>query len=111
MENQSQSELLDLMILDIKLNQRQNLHDMKSQFEHVIETMKPINILTETMAEVRNSSAIKQNLLTTAVTVAAGFVSNQLIMGQSVNVFRKLGGYHLQFAASKIKFNNKMQVQ
>ena len=108
MKKIDQSEMLDDMILMIKNQQRHDLQVVKHQFEHICDSLKPINILTSTIKDVKNSSAFKTSAVITGLNIVSNFFSNYLVLGPSGSILKKVGGHLLQFALSR--FNNKFNI-
>jgi hypothetical protein len=75
---------------------------LKEQFHITYESLKPINILKSTLKEFSSSPLLIDNILGSAVGLAAGFLSKKIVIGASGNIFRKLLGSVLQFAVTNV---------
>ncbi len=104
--NNNQSELLNQAIESLELQQKNELRDIKNQFEKVCDSIRPINILSETISDFRSMHDVRNNVLTNVVSVATGYLSKRLILGSSQNMFKKIGGYLLQYAVTN--FTSKL---
>lgn len=105
MEITDKSEYLAKLIVFTKSKKQQEQLDVKNQFVLICDSLKPINILTETVHDIKNSSSFKADIVSTSITVVSNLFSNYLVLGRSTSLLKKIGGFALQFVSSK--FNNK----
>jgi hypothetical protein len=105
MDLKDKSEYLEQLIIFTKSKQQQEQLDIKNQFVHICDSLKPINIVTETVQDIKNWSSFKADIVTTSINVVSNLLSNYLVLGRSTTVLKKIGGFVLQFALSK--FNKK----
>ncbi len=71
--------------------------DLKDEFHIVLETLKPSNILKNTIHEVQASTELKNNLLKVALGLGAGYFSRKLVIGKSAGIVKKALGTALQY--------------
>ncbi|MBS1735730.1 MAG: hypothetical protein JSS98_03905 [Bacteroidetes bacterium] len=69
---------------------RDHVHDL-------LISLKPTNILKQTIEEVRESTSLKHNLLKVALGLGAGYFSRKMIVGKSAGVVKKALGAALQY--------------
>jgi hypothetical protein len=79
---------------------------LKEQFFIIIESIKPVNIIKRTFNEATLSPNLISNILSTAIGLTAGYISNKTIVGSSGNLFRKLLGTILQFGVTALIIKN-----
>jgi len=79
---------------------------LKEQFHITYESLKPINILKNTLNDVASSPYLIDNILGTAMGMASGYLSKKIFVGTSGNIFRKLVGSVLQFGVTNIVAKN-----
>lgn len=84
---------------------------MKQQFHLAYESMKPVNLIKSTFAEVVASQEIREKVLTTTAGLAAGFVSKKLFEGASHSPLRKLLGTALMFGITEVINKNPEAVK
>ncbi len=94
----------DLATAIKKLEQKRMLmeNDMKDQFQDVLESFKPANILKNTLHEVQESMPLKHNLLKIALGLGVGYFSRKLVVGKSAGIVKKVLGTALQFGMTKL---------
>jgi hypothetical protein len=70
---------------------------LKEQFLLTYESLKPLNLLKNTLKEISSSPYLVDNILGTATGLATGYLSKKVFIGASANIIRKLLGSVLQF--------------
>ena len=73
---------------------------LKEQFLLTYESFKPVNLIKSTLNDVNSSPYLIDNILSTAMSFATGFISRKIFIGASGNKFRKLIGHILQFGVT-----------
>ena len=75
---------------------------LKEQFKLTYESLKPINILKNTLKEVSSTPLLIDNILGSVVGLATGYLSKKIVVGASGNIFRNMLGSILQFGVSNV---------
>lgn len=75
--------------------------DLKDHFHSLMETLKPKNILKNTLEEVQESTPLKHNLLKLAVGLGAGYFSRKMVIGKSAGIIKKALGTALQYGVTQ----------
>jgi len=70
---------------------------LKDDFHAVLQSMKPANILKNTIHEVQQSPELKHNLFKVALGLGAGYFSRKLVVGKSAGIVKKALGAALQY--------------
>lgn len=70
---------------------------LKDQFYIVYENLKPLNILLRTLKDISSSPNLIDNVLSTTIGLASGYLSKKIFIGTSGNLIRKLIGSALQY--------------
>lgn len=88
----------DLEVAIQKLEERKSLQEseLRAQFHTVIENLKPKNILKNTLADVRESSPLKSNLLKLALGLGVGYFSRKMVLNESASLVKKALGTAFQ---------------
>jgi len=86
--------------------------DLKDEFHVILESLKPSNILKNTIHEVQESTELKHNLFKVALGLGAGYFSRKVVIGKSAGIVKKAIGTALQygitnFVAKKRDGNNQ----
>jgi hypothetical protein len=69
---------------------------LKKQFLITYESLRPVNILRNTLKDIASTPNLLDNILGTATGIATGYLSKKVFIGASVNLFRKIIGSFLQ---------------
>lgn len=93
----NQNEELDIAIELLERKRALKFNELKFQLNATYESIKPINILSQTLVDFKESPEVKSNFLQTAISVVGGYVSKRLLLGKSKSIFKKLVGYALQY--------------
>jgi hypothetical protein len=73
---------------------------LKEQFFLTYESFRPVNLLKGTLKDIASSPYLIDNILSTGIGLASGFLSKKVFIGASGNKLRKLIGYVLQFGVT-----------
>ncbi|WP_298122109.1 hypothetical protein [Flavobacterium sp.] len=93
------TQKLNNAIALLEQKQKEEFQDVKNQFDSLIETVKPVNLLNRTLKDF-NTPETKTNLINSVTSIASGYISRKLLVGESTNIFKKLAGYTLQYAVT-----------
>lgn len=93
------TQKLNNAITILEERKKKEFQDVKLQFDSLIETVKPVNILNNTLKDF-NTLETKTNLINSITSVASGYISRKFLVGESTNIFKKIGGYALQYAVT-----------
>lgn len=74
--------------------------ELKEQFFLTYESLKPINLIENTLKDIISSPYLTDNILATVTGMAGGYISEKLVVGTSDHVGRKLFGKILQVGVS-----------
>jgi hypothetical protein len=75
--------------------------DLKDHFHILLDTLKPKNILKNTLDEIQESTPLKHNLLKLAVGLGAGYFSRKMVIGKSAGIVKKALGTALQYGVTQ----------
>lgn len=79
---------------------------LKEQLFLTYESLRPINLIRNTLKEIFSTTSLSENLSGTAMGMTSGFLLKKIFIGRSGNIFRKLFGSILQFGIAKIIAQN-----
>lgn len=96
------SETLQQRIYFLKQEQALALDDLQKQLRISYEYLQPANLIKNTFHSVVESPDLKMSLLSTAVGLASGYLSKRLFVGPSHSPVKKLLGFILQYAMTKL---------
>lgn len=89
-------------ISELEIRKKEQGRTIKEKFYTIKENLKPSNIIRNTFEEVAISPKLRLNLLGAALGLGAAYFSRKLVVGRSVNVFRKILGSVLQLGISAV---------
>lgn len=72
------------------------------QFLLTYESLKPVNILKNTLKDISSSPYLIENIIGTALGLGTGYLSKKIIVGASGNIIRKIFGSVLQFGVTNL---------
>jgi hypothetical protein len=75
---------------------------LKKQLTITYTSFKPINLLTGSFKNMASSPYLIENILGTTLGLATGYLSKKIVVGASVNIFRKLFGSILQLGVTNV---------
>ena len=107
MERITSSQQLKEAIVEREIKCARERMELKKQFDLVRESFRPINILKDSVKKAVASPGLKENVLATVVSLAAGYLTKKVVFGSTVNPFKKLAGLLLQAGVAKTIVNNK----
>jgi hypothetical protein len=84
---------------------------LKEQVYLIYESLRPINILRNSLKDLFSSHYMIENMSGTAIGAASGFLLKKVFVGASANLFRKLIGSVLQFGITNIIAQNSDQIK
>ena len=97
MENLYTRESLKEQIKLLEIRQAVEGKLVKEQLIITYENLKPSSILKNVVKEFYSSETLKDELISTAISIASGFITKKLVVGKSNNQIIKLVGLAVQF--------------
>jgi len=86
----------------LEVEQAINGELLKEQFFLTYESLKPVNILRNTMKDISSSPYLIENILGATLGLGSGYLSKKIVVGASGNIIRKLFGSVLQFGVTNL---------
>lgn len=100
------SEELQAAIKELEVEQARQLVLLKEQFEETRESFKLINIIKGTFKKAVSSPELKTDALNAAIGFTTGILAKKLMIGKTINPFKKILGIVLEMTvASKVAKN------
>ncbi|HZK95024.1 MAG TPA: hypothetical protein VFC67_12520 [Prolixibacteraceae bacterium] len=107
MENITSATELKKVIQRLEIEQAIDGQLLKEQFYFAFESLKPVNILRNTLYEITTSPHMMDSILGTAVGLASGYVSRKIAMiGASGNLVRKFLASVMQLGVTNVVSQN-----
>jgi hypothetical protein len=92
MERYASSNALREAIIDLERQQAAASRQITVQLIHAVESMKPINLIKNTLNEVTESKEMTDNILKTSIGLVAGYITQSLFQRPSHGPLRRLLG-------------------
>lgn len=86
----------------LEVEQAINGELLKEQFFLTYESLKPVNILKNTLKDIISSPYLTANIVDASIGLVTGFLSKKIFIGTSGNIIRKLLGTLLQFGVTNV---------
>ncbi len=97
----SNTELQDVIRL-LEAEQAVKLKLMKEQFHVAYESLRPVNLIENTLKEISTSPSLINNLLSAAIGLATNHLLKRVITGKSNNKLRRILEIVMQFGIANI---------
>jgi hypothetical protein len=86
----------------LQIKQALELKLLKEQFYVTYESLKPINLVKNTLSEVTSSSSVKNNIINNIIGLTTGYLTKKVLVGSSHNPIKRMLGMLLQFAIANV---------
>lgn len=97
MQNITCATDLKQAIQSMEVEQAESEKLLKVQFRMTYESLKPVNLIRNTIKDIASEPELINNLIGTTLGLAGGYISKKIVVGSSHNIFRKLFGSLLEF--------------
>lgn len=84
---------------------------LKEQFRTTYESLKPLNLIKNSMKDLVGSVDIKNSIFETVVSLLTGYVSKKIMVSSKSNLFMKLMGLGLQFGVTNFISKNAEDIR
>ncbi len=102
MEKLNPAEHLTLSIKQLEQQQSEEWQLIKGELMSTYEQMKPLNILKNSIQQAISSPTLKNDIINTALGLAAGYLSKKLVVGETNNPIKNIFGSFLQVVISSL---------
>ncbi len=102
MQNINSVMELKYAIQVLEIEQAEKAILLKEQFFLTYESLKPVNLIKNTLKEIFTSPNLIDNFVGTTVGLASGYLSKKIVVGASGNIFKKLLGSLLEYGVTNI---------
>ena len=89
-----------IQLLEIEQNAMGQL--LRDQFYLTYEGLRPVNLLKSALNDISSSPFLIDNILSSAMGIASGFLTNKIFVGRSGSIIRSLLGSILQFGVTNV---------
>ncbi len=103
--------LLKERIAFLEDRQNQETAVLKEQALDTYESIKPVNLLKNTLKDFSSQPTLKGNILDGAISIATGYLTKKLIVGTSNNPIKKIAGTLFQVAITTLVAKNSSKIK
>jgi hypothetical protein len=107
MAKQTATELLKERISVLEIKQTEQGIALKQEFMEAYESLKPVNLLKNSVKEFTSSLELKRTLFETVVVLINGFITKTLVFSSNSNPLLKLIATLLQLVATNVIANHR----
>jgi len=93
---------LKLAIQNLEFQQEVQGQLLKDHFFVTFESLKPINLIKNTLLEITSSPYLIDNMLGAIMGIVSGYISKKIAVGTSSSLIRKIIGAAMQFGVTNI---------
>ena len=91
---------LKTAIAQVQIKNEEQKNILRHQFNEVIESLKPVNLLKSTVKDIGESPGIAKAAIGTTVAIGAGVLSKKMIVGNSTGIFKRILGGVVEFVVA-----------
>ncbi len=97
MRKKNNSETLKAAIQIVQEKQLLEINMLKIQFQKTYESIRPINLIKNTISDVATSPDFGKGLVNSAIGLATGYFSKKFLLGATHNPIKKILGIIVEF--------------
>lgn len=105
------SKLLQERIAFLKDRESREMAMLKEQVLGTYESMKPVNILKNTLKDFAAQPELKNDIFDGVAGIATGYLSKKLLVGTSNNPLKKIAGTLFQVAITALVAKNSSKIK
>jgi len=84
---------------------------LKEQFNTTYESLKPVNVIKSTLNELTKIQDFREDILNSTLSLATGYLSRKVLVGETHNPFKRLLGSLLQIGVTNIVSKNTDEIK
>lgn len=111
MSKQNAVDSLKESIYLLEIRHAQEGKILKEQFKITYESLKPVNLIKNSIQELANSVEIKNNLFETVVSILTGYLTKKIMVNSKSNPIMKIFGAFLQYGVTSLISKNAENIR
>ena len=111
MAKQNAVDSLKESIRILEIRQTEEGRQLNAQLKITYESLKPINLIKNSVKELAESFEIKNNLFETVISIVSGYLTQKFIVNSKSNIFVKLLGILMQYGVTNLVSKNAETVR
>lgn len=93
---------LNITIDTLEKEQKLQGEQLKTDFADAYDSLKPANILKNTIKELTTSSELRTNIITASFSMVAGYLTSRILKGSNFKAFRRIMALLIDYGVSNI---------
>ena len=93
-------------ILELEIRQANELVMLKAAIKNTAESLKPFNLIKNSLKDAARSPDLKVDVFNAAIGLTTGILAKKLVIGNTINPFKKLLGIILEMAVANKVIKN-----
>ena len=111
MEKFTEIEQLEEKILLLERQKKQAWIQFNEQIQISIEELQPFQQIKKSITNFTSSVELKREIIPSLISIAAGMLTNKLVVGKSKNPIQIMAGSIVQFGITQLLIKNKDVIQ
>jgi hypothetical protein len=97
---------LRALIASLEKDQEREGKAFKQELKSIYENLQPINLIKNTISQLKTTPSLKENLLDITIELAIGYISKKVIVGSTHNPLKQLFGTLLEIGVMSLVSKN-----
>ena len=106
MKKVTPNDTLNEAIALLEIKSAAQLVDLKTQFHITYESLRPVNLIKNTLKEATASPTLKNGISSAAIGMASGYIVKNLLFRSSLNPIKIAAGLVMQTLATNLASKN-----
>ncbi len=106
MAKQRASDSLKESIRLLEIRQAEEGQILKEQFKITYESLKPVNLIKNSIKEITSSVEIKNNFIETLISILSGYLTKKIMVSSKSSSFMKVLGAVMQYGVTTVVAQN-----
>jgi len=96
---------------ELEVRQAAELIRLKQAVQNTAESLKPFNIIKRSLKDAAGSPNLKVDVFNAAIGLTTGILAKKLVIGSTMNPFKKILGIVLEMAVANKVINNADEIK
>ena len=102
---------LQLAILELENQKKLQKRVLTDEFNEVLESLKPTNIITNFFNNIRSSPTLSNTLFKAGIGTITGIITKKLVVGKTNSFLGKIIGNALKFGVGRVVYKNSDKIK
>lgn len=111
MKKITQAEILQHKIAILEIQHCENLKALQKQFHITYESLRPINLIKNTIKEASNAPDVTGGIGNAIMGIVSGFLAKKILFRSSINPLKNVAGMVLQTIVTNVVAKNSDKIR